>query len=254
MNKKLVGIIAGVAVLLIVVIVVVAVVVNSQGGPGGGIPPIDDGDDERQKTPAEQIVVDTYRITNPSQNRDVRTEIPRILNLDDNRFQEYMNQKMLQTVTDYQNEIEVMIDEDTPSTTLYKYVVSYEKYANDKYLSLVVSNDYQTGGMRSNSWKDTYNIDVTRGANKEVFLKDLFPTEIDYKKEILKEVNEQATSKNYELVGGNGLESLPDGQKFYIKDGKLVIYFDPAAIAPYVYGELHFEMPFVYREGKFYME
>ncbi|MBO5178928.1 MAG: DUF3298 domain-containing protein, partial [Clostridia bacterium] len=46
----------------------------------------------------------------------------------------------------------------------------------------------------------------------------------------------------------------PEKQKFYIKDGKLIIYFDPAAIAPYVYGSLNFEMPFEFENGKFYVE
>lgn len=247
-TKKMI-IIGAVAVLLVLVIVLVVVLVNSKT-PVEPVGPNDPGE-VIEKSPAEKIVVNPYNITNSSKNRDVRTSIPKLMNLDDSRFQEYMNKKMLQTVIDYQNEIETMIDEDTPAATLYKYVVSYEKYANDIYLSMVVSNDYQTGGMRSNSWKDTYTVDVTKGANKEIFLKDLFKAEVDYKKEILAEINEQAETKGYELVGGNGLSSLPDTQKFYIKDQKLIIYFDPAAIAPYVYGELHFEMPFTYENGKF---
>lgn len=206
---------------------------------------------ETQFTAAEQIVVETYKIINPSKNKDIRAEIPKIVNLSNKAFQEYINQKMLKTVTDYKSEMDIMVDADTSLETLYKYVVTYEKYANDRYLSLVVNNNYQTGGMRSNIWKDTYNIDVTQDANKEVFLKNLFSAETDYKSAILKEINTQAETKNYELVGGNGLSNLPDTQKFYIKDKKLIIYFDAAAIAPYVLGELEFEMPFTYENGKF---
>lgn len=246
-TKKMI-LIGAVALLLIAVIVLVIVLVNSKEPE---IPDIPVDPIVTEKSPAENIVVNPYNITNSSKNRDVRTSIPKLMNLSDSRFQEYMNKKMLQTVIDYQNEIETMIDSDTPAETLYKYVVSYETQANDIYLSMIVSNDYQTGGMRSNSWKDTYTIDVTEGANKEIFLKDLFDAEINYKEEILTEINSQAETKGYELVGGNGLSNLPDTQKFYIKDKKLVVYFDPAAIAPYVYGELHFEMPFEYKDGKF---
>ena len=106
--------------------------------------------------------------------------------------------------------------------------------------------------MRSNSWKDTYNVDVKR--NTEIYLRDLFEPTTDYEEEIIKEINKQASKKNYELVGGNGLSDIPETQKFYIKDKVLVIYFDPAAIAPYVYGELHFEMPFEYKDGIFYVK
>ena len=247
-NAKFIAI--GIAcVLLLVVIVLVVIALNNKTPelPDDPIvvPPVDE-------TPiAEKIIVNEYKITNASQNRDIRTSIPKIMNLEDKGFQEYINRKMLQTVSDYQKEIEIMIDDETPATALYKYVVSFEKYANDKYLSLVVSNDYQTGGMRSNSWKDTYNICVAEGAIKEVSLKDMFDANANYEAKILEEINTQAGVKNYELVGGNGLANLPDGQKFYIRDGKLVIYFDPAAIAPYVYGELNFEMPFEYIDGKF---
>ena len=54
-------------------------------------------------------------------------------------------------------------------------------------------------------------------------------------------------------MNGAGLTDLNEKQKFYIKDGKLIIYFDPSEIAPAKYGELQFEMPFVFNEeeGKF---
>lgn len=250
-NKKvwLIGLFVVIAVVLATIVVVKLLKNNEMIDPGKPI----DNPPEDTRSIAEKIIIESYSIGNTSKNRDVRTSIPKIMNLDDKRFQEYINKKILQVVMDYQNEIEVMVDDETPADTLYKYVVSYNQYANDRFVSLIVNNNYQTGGMRSNSWKDTYNIDATKGANKEVFLKDLFSPEVDYKAAILDEINSQADEKGYELVGGNGLSNLADLQKFYIKDGKLVIYFDPAAIAPYVYGELNFEMPFSYSEGVFHI-
>ena len=53
-------------------------------------------------------------------------------------------------------------------------------------------------------------------------------------------------------MGGNGLTKLPAKQKFYVKDDKLVIYFDPSEAAANVYGELHFEMPFVMNESGYF--
>ena len=223
------------------------IIKNLSKEPTPGVVPPDNPTEE--KSPAEQIVIKAYRIINPSKNKDIRAEVPEIVNLTNNAFKEYMNQKILKTVLDYKSEMDVMVDEDTALETLYKYVVSYQTYPTDIYLSLVVNNNYQTGGMRSNIWKDTYTINVSD--NKEVFLKDLFNPEIDYKAAILKEINSQASARNYELVGGNGLSNLPDEQKYYIKDGKLIIYFDAAAIAPYVLGELEFEMPFTYNNGRF---
>ena len=249
-NKRI--IIIGGAILIVLIAIILIITLPKGNGNGGEDPttPIQTGEVDEQSL-AEKINVENYEINNTSKNRYVKTSIPKITNLNDKGFQEYLNKKMLKTVQDYQNEIEVMIDEETPAVTLYKYVVSYEKYANDRYLSLVISNDYQTGGMRSNSWKDTYNIDVTKGKNREITLADLFENGVNYKEEILKEINDQALVRGIELVGGNGLSSIPDTQKFYIEDGKLVIYFDPAAIAPYANGELKFVMPFKYESGLF---
>ena len=45
-------------------------------------------------------------------------------------------------------------------------------------------------------------------------------------------------------MGGRGLNSISDEQKFYIKDSKLYIYFEAGLIAQYTAGELVFEMPY----------
>lgn len=201
------------------------------------------------KTASEKIIVDATTSNTSNSKREIHISMPTFSNLENYSFQQYINQRMNDTVKGYQNEINVVLDSDTPLTTKYRYNVDFNRYNNDNYVSLVINQNYQTGGMRSNSWKDTYNVDVVE--NIEIYLKDLFEPTVDFEKEIIDEINKQADKKNYELVGGNGLSDIPETQKFYIKDGVLVIYFDPAAIAPYVYGELHFEMPFEYKDGKF---
>lgn len=221
---------------------------SEPAGPDGpDVPPV-----VENKTASEKIIVDATISNTSDSKREIHISMPTFSNLSDYAFQQYINQRMNDTVKGYQNEINVVLDEDTPLTTKYRYNVDFNRYNNDDYISLVISQNYQTGGMRSNAWKDTYNVDVTK--NTEIYLKDIFDATVDYKQEIISEINKQAEDKNYELVGGNGLSDIPETQKFYIKDGALVIYFDPAAIAPYVYGELHFEMPFEYKDGKFYVK
>ena len=41
---------------------------------------------------------------------------------------------------------------------LYNFVTSYDKYTCKNYLSLVIDQSYQTGGIRSEKWKDIYII------------------------------------------------------------------------------------------------
>lgn len=242
-----------IAIMIIVVVIIVAglffLLPKDQGDtPIEGENPIE----EKEKSPSEKIKVDTITYIDNKEKSEISINRPSIDNLSNNTFEQYINSQMSKTTEYYQNEINVVLDENTPNTTNYRYKVDYERYNNGEYLSLVMNQSYQTGGMRSNAWKDTYNIDVVN--NREIFLKDLFERTVNYEEEIITEINEQAKLKNYELVGGNGLKSIPEKQKFYIKDGKLIIYFDPAAIAPYVYGSLNFEMPFEFENGKFNVE
>lgn len=246
-KKKIIIIISVIAVLAIILSVVLIFMMNKE--PVIIEPPTPDN--PTQKTASEKTIIDVAKSSNVDSKRNVQINIPKFTNLTDYAFQQFINNKMSETANYYQNEISVVADEYTPITTVYKYIVDYNRHNNDDYVSVVINHKYQTqvGGLRSNIWKDTYNIDVVR--NREVVLKDLFAANVDYKKEIINEVNRQAKLSNYELVGGAGVQEIPDTQKFYIKDQELYIYFDPAAIAPYVYGELNFKMPYIWNNGKF---
>lgn len=201
---------------------------------------------------AAKAVVKTITIkeTASGANRMIDVKYPSIQSFKNKDFQNYINNAITDIIFAYKDEILVMIDEKTPATALYKYAAFYDKYTHGDYLSLVISNDYQTGGIRSNNWKDIYNINVK--TERIFYLEDIFPANVDYKETILQEIEKQAEENNYVLMNGAGLKELNDKQKFYIKDGKLIICFDPSEIAPTKYGELQFEMPFNLDEnGKF---
>lgn len=212
-------------------------------------PPIESGDiDVEEVSLAKQAVVRTIEIKEDakSTNRYIYAKYPSIQSFKNKNFQTFVNDQITSVILSYKNEIIAMIDDKTPTVALYSYVTSYDKYTHGDYLSLVISNDYQTGGIRSNKWKDIYNIDVRK--ERIFYLKDIFPANINFEKYILDEIKSQATANNYELMNGAGLNNLDEKQKFFIKDEKLVIYFDPSEIAPTSYGELQFEMPFTLDE------
>ncbi len=193
---------------------------------------------------AELATVNSVRINEEvkGSNRVVNAVYPSIQSFSNKNFQKYINDEITKVIFAYRDEINAIVDDKTPATALYTYETTYDKYTHGDYLSLVISNNYETGGIRSNQWKDIYNVNVR--TERLLYLKDIFPSNVDYKKEILKEIKEQAKEKNYELMNGNGLTELNDNQKFFIKDEKLIIYFDAAEIAPASYGILQFEMPF----------
>lgn len=201
-------------------------------------------------TTAKDIIVQDVKIENITDNRYIDCTYPKITNLTDSEYQNYINKQIATVVNQYRNEIEYIIDDETEATEMYKYVTTYSRYNCQKYLSLVVDNDFQTGGIRSNKWEDIYNIDVQ--TERIFYLEDLFEPGLKYEEAIIAEITKQAKAKNIELMGGNGITKLAQKQKFYIKDDKLIIYFNPSETAANAFGELHFEMPFVMNENGYF--
>ena len=191
---------------------------------------------------ASRVRVEAVTVRNKTDNIDINNVYPTITSFTNKEFENSINKQIASSIAEYRAEISGMVDDLTPEIKLYKYVTKYTKNTWGNYLTLVVEQDYQTGGIRSNSWKDIYNIDVAK--ERIIYLADLFEPTTDYQAAIISEVTRQAAARNYKLMGGDGITKLPSTQKFYIQDGKLIIYFDPAEVAATVYGALEFEMPF----------
>ena len=181
-------------------------------------------------------------VRNKTDNISIENVYPTITSFKNKEFENSINKQIANNISAYRAEINYMVDDLTPEVKLYKYVTDYDKYTWGDYLTLVVNQDYQTGGIRSNKWKDIYNINVK--TERLVYLDDLFDATTEYEDAIVAEITKQADAKGYKLMGGDGITKLTTKQKFYIQDGKLVIYFDPSEIAGATYGELTFEMPF----------
>ena len=199
---------------------------------------------------AAKVKVEAVNVRNKTDNIDINNVYPTITSFSNKEFENSINKQIANNIAEYRAEINNMVDDATPDVTLYKYVTSYKKYTWGNYLTLVVEQDYQTGGIRSNSWKDIYNVDVSR--QRIVELSDLFPATIDFEKEIIDEVTKQSEQRGIKLMGGDGLNKLPTKQKFFIQDGRLFIYFDPSEVAGNIYGALEFEMPFTLNENGYF--
>lgn len=241
-----------VAILLLIIVFIALIGVGCYlAFKDNGVPiekPGNSGDKPEILSASDKIIISITPTHTETQRRLVDVNIPAFSNLSDYSFQESINTKIADSINPYIKEINIVADETVSKQ--YKYTVSFERYNNEEYISIVLLQNYSTGegGMRSNTWKDTYTIDVIN--NKEISLADICSAE-NYKKIIVAEVNKQAKEQNLNLVAGNGLADIPDTQRFYIKDKKLYIYFEPASIAPYLDGEMIFEMPFEFVNGKF---
>lgn len=217
-------------------------------------PPIISGDTSGEVVElmaSEKVEITTVLTKTNTQRRDVNVQMPAFMDLTNYTFQETINKEIADSINPYINEVAIVADESMPTTSRYRYTVEYERYNNDNFISLVLSQNYSTGGLRSNAWKDTYTVDVVK--NKKLALEDVCSSN-NYKQIIVNEINKQAKDRNLNLVAGNGLSDIPDSQRYFIKEGKLFIYFEPASIAPYLDGEMIFEMPYKFANGKFIVE
>lgn len=241
-----------VLVLVVIIALALGIILIIKSGQGPDVPdvPVISGDQEEMIELSALVAIRDVPFSVKTDNRNIDCVYPAITSLSNKEFQNYINTEIAQNIQAYREEIEFVIDEDTPVTALYSYITSYERYNCGNYLSLVIDQNYQTGGIRSDKWKDIYNINAK--TERLFYLDELFEAGVDYESAIIHEITKQAQIKNYELMGGNGLTKLPTKQKFYIKDDKLIIYFDPSEAAATVFGELHFEMPFAINENGYF--
>ena len=194
------------------------------------------------KNLAAATMIESVPVNNKADHINISNRYPAIRSFKSKEFENYINKTIAANIADYRNEINEMVDDYTLDVKQYSYITDFERYNWGNYLTLVIKHDYQTGGIRSNQWKEIYNIDVS--TERIIYLEDIFRVTVDYEEAIINEITEQAASENVVLMGGEGLKKLPTKQKFYIRDGVLILYFDPSEVAANKYGALEFEMPF----------
>ena len=199
---------------------------------------------------AKDVRIEPVNVNNKADHINIDNRYPSITSFKSKEFENYINKTIAGNIADYRNEINEIVDDYTLDVKQYSYITDFERYNWGSYLTLVIKQDYQTGGIRSNSWKEIYNIDVS--TERIIYLEDIFRATVDYEDAIIAEVTKQAKDRNIVLMGGDGLHKLPTKQKFYIRDGNLIMYFDPSEVAANKYGALEFEMPFeIDEEGYF---
>lgn len=244
MNKNKVSIIVLVVAVMAILAVVIGVVIV---GASPKTPPVvEDFIEDNGIAKAIEIRDRRSKIENSKKN--INTTIPEFQNLE-NAFQDSINNKIYKDLNDvnvYNYATEGLEEDEIGKFT---YEVDYERYNSDKYLSIVASQYIHLGDGRPRIQKKCYVIDAERNAS--VILEDLFGKKYEYETAIIKEINAQAARSGLELIGGNGLSELSKNQAYYIKDNKLIIYFEASEIAATAVGELEFIMPFEMVDGKF---
>ncbi len=112
------------------------------------------------------------------------------------------------------------------------------KKIDENIISILVRYYKYLGGAHGYYEYIPYNIDLQNGKN--ITLKEIFKTDVDYKTIINNEVDKQIKNENLDKVFD--FYGIKENQKFYINDGELVVYFDLYEIAPYAAGVPEFSL------------
>ncbi|PKM49139.1 MAG: hypothetical protein CVV02_17485 [Firmicutes bacterium HGW-Firmicutes-7] len=169
--------------------------------------------------------------------------IPVILGIENEQLDKEVHKDIKRDVEKFINELKQSTNEYISPNIPYYLESSYNIYNHDKQiLSFCIRYSNYYGGAHGMSYKICYNYDIKAG--KRVALSDLFHDQF-YVGAINNEIEWQIKKRNkalgYEAI--NAFKGISDRQKFYIKNGELVIYFDLYEIAPYVAGILEFSIP-----------
>jgi hypothetical protein len=168
----------------------------------------------------------------------VNLQIPTIRGLSNVAFESFVNSEIKSAIESYRNEIEEMADEayeaskgqEWPFRTFSVYV-TYDAYLSDGILSIDMIFSEYTGGAHPGAARRTYNIDVN--GNHMVSFKSLFPDEAFESRLNSLLAEEIGKREDLWLDSFKGVE--PD-QGFYLKAGRLNVYFQPYDIGPWSSG------------------
>ncbi|WP_300380540.1 DUF3298 and DUF4163 domain-containing protein [Clostridium sp.] len=171
----------------------------------------------------------------------INGEIPQIIGLSKEKAQAEINNEIVDYTDRWIKENKDASEEFQP-TTPYELISSYVVTNNIKILSFYIDYYQFNGGAHGITNRKSYNIDIESA--KKLKLQDLFQKNFDYNGYINNIISTKIEqNKDFYFTGKDGFNGIEDNQEFFIRDNKLVIYFDYYKIAPYVSGMPEFEIP-----------
>ena len=177
---------------------------------------------------------------------DINVIIPQIKGLNNNKQEKIINDKIIKWTQLWIVEAKGIADEyfkDNPSPLIsYQLYARYKITNKDDIISFYIDYYQFTGGAHGITNRVAYNIDVATG--NELKLEDIFKKDFLYKDVINNEISRQIKKDpDRYFTGKDGFNGINENQNFYIKNKKLVIYFELYEIAPYASGISEFVIP-----------
>jgi len=195
------------------------------------------------------IVSEEYKNENAAYNMTVIMSIPQVEGIVDKTIQDKINNRLKSFAIGLKDEFEAWAKEDYESLSKgdkpwpHSFDFWYDTQTiNKDVLSITVTNSEYAGGAHGIT--NTYGFTFSLNSGKEYMLSDLFAKNYDYVSAINKEIFDnnkefKGYMDDYQYIVDD-FKGIEPNAKYYIKDNKIVIFYNPYDIAPYAMGYLEF--------------
>ncbi|OKP68513.1 hypothetical protein A3844_11330 [Paenibacillus helianthi] len=190
--------------------------------------------------PQNAITIKTESIVKESKDTPVKLDYPQISGLVNAKAQQTINDTIKQTLNKFAAEAEKEIanrsSDDRPYEFDGGYVITYNQ---DGILSLITTQYSYTGGAHGMTYRNAFTFSLKDG--KRLLIGDLLKANPNYKKELNAKLSKLIKAEGGYLGGFTGLNTE---KNFYVKDGKLAVFFQIYEYTAYASGFPEYEFTF----------
>ncbi|WP_025690088.1 PdaC/SigV domain-containing protein [Paenibacillus zanthoxyli] len=190
--------------------------------------------------PLNALTVMTETYAKETDGAAIKLDYPQILGLASASAQQSINDTLKKTAMSFAADAGQAIaeknEQDRPYEFDSNYVVTYNQ---NGVLSLVMSQYGYTGGAHGMTLRQAFTFSLKDG--KRLLLGDLFGANPNYKKLLNEKIGKQLKADAGYFGGFNGLNTE---KYFYLKDGRVVLFFQLYEYTPYAEGFPEFTFTF----------
>lgn len=182
--------------------------------------------------PQNALTVTTETYTKDRKEALIQLDYPKISGLSNAKAQQAMNDALKESAMRFASGAEKDISNRSGSEPKYTYDIDYVvTYNQDGVISLVMSQYSDTGGAHGMNNREAITFSLKDG--KRLLLGDLFGANPNYKQQLNTKLNKLVKAEESYLGGFNGLNTE---KYFYLKDDKVVLFFQLYEYTAYAAG------------------
>ncbi|WP_195724493.1 PdaC/SigV domain-containing protein [Paenibacillus monticola] len=190
--------------------------------------------------PQNTIIITTESIVKDRKDAPIKLDYPQFSGLANANAQQTINDTIKQTFTKFAMEAEKEIANKSADERPYEfdggYVITYNE---DGILSLITNQYSYLGGAHGMTYRNAFTFSLKDG--KRLLIGDLLKANPNYKKDLNTKLSKLIKAEGGYLGGFNGLNTE---KNYYVKDGKLVVFFQLYEYTAYASGFPQYEFAF----------